>query len=182
MLCELIIELGYTYQDKNFIWKWYFKSGMNWLWNSTLQYCLKYVNCHLRYKLLKPSWVLCLLPIKIFKDNRKLLANVTFPYKTLILIRLVQCLSHSRDQKFVMSLAQSAITCTQEWNVVQYLVNKTNMDSFQYHENRDHTSFIQRYPMVALEKVVLFCWNICLNAGKKNGNGPTWREKHQKLP
>ena len=26
---------------------------------------------------------------------------------------------------------QSAITCTQEWNVVQYLVNKTNMDSFQ---------------------------------------------------
>ena len=29
------------------------------------------------------------------------------------------------------SLVQSAITCTQEWNVVQYLVNKTNMDSFQ---------------------------------------------------
>ena len=44
---------------------------------------------------------------------------------------MVQCLSYSRDQKFVTSLAQSAITCTQEWNVVQYLVNKTNMDSFQ---------------------------------------------------
>ena len=29
------------------------------------------------------------------------------------------------------SLVQSAITCTQEWNVVQYLVNKTNMDSLQ---------------------------------------------------
>ena len=27
-------------------------------------------------------------------------------------------------------LVQSAITCTQDWNVVQYLVNKTNMDSF----------------------------------------------------
>ena len=44
---------------------------------------------------------------------------------------MVQCLSYSRDQKFVTSLVQSAITCTQEWNVVQYLVNKTNMDSFQ---------------------------------------------------
>ena len=29
------------------------------------------------------------------------------------------------------SLVQSALTCTQEWNVVQYLVNKTNMDSFK---------------------------------------------------
>ena len=36
-----------------------------------------------------------------------------------------------RDQKFVTSLVQSTITCTQEWTVVQYLVNKTNMDSFQ---------------------------------------------------
>ena len=33
--------------------------------------------------------------------------------------------------EIVTSLVQSAITCTQEWNVVQYLVNKTNMDSFQ---------------------------------------------------
>ena len=34
--------------------------------------------------------------------------------------------------EIVTSLVQSAITgtCTQEWNVVQYLVNKTNMDSF----------------------------------------------------
>ena len=80
--------------------------------------------------LLKPSWILFLLTIKIFQDNKKLLANVTFPYKTLM-IRFVQRLSYSRDQKFVTSLLQSAITCTQEWNVVQYLVNKTNMDSFQ---------------------------------------------------
>ena len=74
-----------------------------------------------------------LLTVKIFKDNEKLLANVTFPYKTLILIRFNGSMSKSdsRDQKFVTSLAQSAITCTQEWNVVQYLVNKTNMDSFQ---------------------------------------------------
>ena len=56
---------------------------------------------------------------------------MTFPSKTLILIRLVQCLSYSRDQKFVTPLVQSAITCTQEWDVVQYLVNKANMDSFQ---------------------------------------------------
>ena len=81
--------------------------------------------------LLKPRWILFLITIKIFKDNEKLLVNVTFPYKTLLLIRLVQCLSYSRDQKFLTSLVQSAITCTQEWNVVQYLVNKTNMDSFQ---------------------------------------------------
>ena len=33
--------------------------------------------------------------------------------------------------EIVTSFVQSAITCTQEWNVVQYLVNKTNMDSFQ---------------------------------------------------
>ena len=57
----------------------------------------------------------------------KLLVKVTFPYKTLILIRLVQCLSYIWDQKFVTLLVQSAITCTQEWNVVQYLVNKTNI-------------------------------------------------------
>ena len=29
------------------------------------------------------------------------------------------------------SLVQSAIICTQEWNVVQYLVDKTNINSFQ---------------------------------------------------
>ena len=32
--------------------------------------------------------------------------------------------------EIVTSLVQSAITCTQEWNVVQYLVNETNMDLF----------------------------------------------------
>ena len=32
--------------------------------------------------------------------------------------------------EIVTSLVQSAITCTQEWNVIQYPVNKTNMDSF----------------------------------------------------
>ena len=68
---------------------------------------------------------------KNLQRQRKLLANVTFPYKTLKLIRLVQCLSYSRDQKFVTSLVQSAIICTQEWNVVQYLVDKTNINSFQ---------------------------------------------------
>ena len=35
----------------------------------------------------KLSWVLFLLTIKIFKDDKNLLANVTFPYKTLIIRR-----------------------------------------------------------------------------------------------
>ena len=52
----------------------------------------------------KPSWILFLLTIKTFKDDENLLVNVTFPYKTLILIRL----SHRRDQKFVTSSVQSA--------------------------------------------------------------------------
>ena len=82
--------------------------------------------------LLKPSWILFLLTIKIFKDNkncwRMWLSHTKLFYWS---GSLVQCLSYSRDQKFVTSLVQSAITCTQEWNVVQYLVNKTNMDSFQ---------------------------------------------------
>ena len=53
------------------------------------------------YTLSKPSWILFLLTIKIFNDDQNLLANVTFPYRTLILV--------SRDQKFVTSLVQSAI-------------------------------------------------------------------------
>ena len=81
--------------------------------------------------LLKPSWILLLLTIKIFKDNkncwRMWLSHTKLFYWS---GSLVQCLSYSRDQKFVTSLVQSAITCTQEWNVVQYLVNKTNMDLF----------------------------------------------------
>ena len=55
---------------------------------------------------------------------------------------MVQCLSYIRDQKFVTSLVHSAITCTEEWNAVQYLVNKTNnyglipeSKSFRYYEN-----------------------------------------------
>ena len=35
----------------------------------------------------KPSWILFLLTIKTFKDDENLLVNVTFPYKTLILVR-----------------------------------------------------------------------------------------------
>ena len=33
-----------------------------------------------------PSWILFLLTLKIFKDDEKLLANVTLPYKTRILV------------------------------------------------------------------------------------------------
>ena len=54
----------------------------------------------------KPSWILFLLTIKIFKDDEKLLANVTFPDKHVV-TNQVQCLSHSRDQKFVTSLVSA---------------------------------------------------------------------------
>ena len=42
------------------------------------------------YVLSKPSWILFLLTIKIFKDDEKLWANVTFPYKTLVRLLLVR--------------------------------------------------------------------------------------------
>ena len=42
------------------------------------------------YMLSKPSWILFPLTIKIFKDDEKLWANVTFPYKTLIRLLLVR--------------------------------------------------------------------------------------------
>ena len=57
----------------------------------------------------KSSWIRFLITeVKIFKGDENLLANLTFPYKTLTLVRFL-CLSHSRDQKFVTSLMQSAI-------------------------------------------------------------------------
>ena len=40
-----------------------------------------------RIMLSKPSWILFLLTIKIFKDDEKLLANVTFPSKLLYGLR-----------------------------------------------------------------------------------------------
>ena len=60
---------------------------------------------------------------KNLQRQQKIVGECDFPIQN--------CLSYSRDQKIVTSLVQRAITCTQEWNVVQYLVNKTNMDSFQ---------------------------------------------------
>ena len=51
----------------------------------------------------KTSWILFLLTMKTFKEDVNLLANVTFPYKTLIPMK------YSRDPKFVTSLVQSAI-------------------------------------------------------------------------
>ena len=46
-----------------------------------------------RYNLSKPSWILFLLTIKIFKGVGNLLANVAFPYKTPILVRLNVCVT-----------------------------------------------------------------------------------------
>ena len=51
------------------------RDGMRWLFSG--------------YVLSKTSWILFLLTTKIFKDDETLLANVTFPCKTLIRLILV---------------------------------------------------------------------------------------------
>ena len=79
--------------------------------------------------LLKPSWILLLLTIKIFlKRQRKIVGECDFPIQNSYTDQVGSMLVHGPE--IVTSLVQSAITCTQDWNVVQYLVNKTNMDSF----------------------------------------------------
>ena len=56
----------------------------------------------------KPNWILFLLTIKIFKDGENLLIGQRdFPIQNSYTGQ-VQCLSYSRDQKFVTSLVQSA--------------------------------------------------------------------------
>ena len=50
------------------------------------------------------------------------------------------------------SLVQSAITYTQEWNVVQYLVNKTNMDSFE----NESLSSIMKIALHSTQSLTLF--------------------------
>ena len=57
--------------------------------------------------LLKPSWILFLLMIKNLQRRRVFAGEHDFPIKTHT--DQVYCLIHSRDQKFVTLLAQSAI-------------------------------------------------------------------------
>ena len=56
----------------------------------------------------KPSWSLFLLTIKIFKDGENLLISQRDFSIQNSYTGQVQCLSYSRDQKFVTSLVQSA--------------------------------------------------------------------------
>ena len=56
----------------------------------------------------KPSWSLFLLTIKIFTDGENLLIGQRDFSIQNSYTDQVQCLSYSRDQKFVTSLVQSA--------------------------------------------------------------------------
>ena len=105
------------------------KSGMSSSWNSTLQNYLKQVLSPQIY-VIKTKLNFASFNNKNLQRQRKLVRECDFPiqnsnYADQVGSMLVQGL------EIVTSLVQSAITCTQEWNVVQYLVNKTNMDSFQ---------------------------------------------------
>ena len=105
------------------------KSGMSSSWNSTLQNYLKQVLSPQIY-VIETKLNFASFNNKNLQRQRKIVGECDFPiqnsnYADQVGSMLVQGL------EIVTSLVQSAITCTQEWNVVQYLVNKTNMDSFQ---------------------------------------------------
>ena len=101
---------------------------MNSLWNSALQYYLKQVLSPQIY-VIETKLNFVSFNSKNLQRQQKIVGECDFPiqnsYTDQVGSMLVQGL------EIVTSLVQSAITCTQEWNVVQYLVNKTNMDSFQ---------------------------------------------------
>ena len=103
------------------------KSGMDSLWNSTLQYYLKQVLSPQIY-VIETKLNFASFNNKNLQRQQKIVGECDFPvqnsYTDQVGSMLVQGL------EIVTSLVQSAITCTQEWNVVQYLVNKTNMDLF----------------------------------------------------
>ena len=103
------------------------KSGMDSLWNSTLQYYLKQVLSPQIY-VTETKLNFASFNNKNLQRQQKIVGECDFPiqnsYTDQVGSMLVQGL------EIVTSLVQSAITCTQEWNVVQYLVNKTNMDLF----------------------------------------------------
>ena len=103
------------------------KSGMDSLWNSTLQYYLKQVLSPQIY-VIETKLNFASFNNKNLQRQRKIVGECDFPiqnsYTDQVGSMLVQGL------EIVTSLVKSAITCTQEWNVVQYLVNETNMDLF----------------------------------------------------
>ena len=103
------------------------KSGMDSLWNSTLQYYLKQVLSPQIY-VTETKLNFASFNNKNLQRQQKIVGKCDFPiqnsYTDQVGSMLVQGL------EIVTSLVKSAITCTQEWNVVQYLVNETNMDLF----------------------------------------------------
>ena len=103
------------------------KKGMDSLWNSTLQYYLKQVLSPQIY-VIETKLNFASFNNKNLQRQQKIVGECDFPiqnsYTDQVGSMLVQGL------EIVTSLVQSAITCTQEWNVVQYLVNETNMDLF----------------------------------------------------
>ena len=103
------------------------KKGMDSLWNSTLQYYLKQVLSPQIY-VTETKLNFASFNNKNLQRQQKIVGECDFPiqnsYTDQVGSMLVQGL------EIVTSLVQSAITCTQEWNVVQYLVNETNMDLF----------------------------------------------------
>ena len=103
------------------------KSGMDSLWNSTLQYYLKQVLSPQIY-VIETKLNFASFNNKNLQRQQKIVGECDFPiqnsYTDQVGSMLVQGL------EIVTSLVQSAITCTQEWNVVQCLVNETNMDLF----------------------------------------------------
>ena len=104
------------------------KKGMDSLWNSTLQYYLKQVLSPQIY-VIETKLNFASFNNKNLQRQRKIVGECDFPIQNSYTDQVGSMLVHGPE--IVTSLVQSAITCTQDWNVVQYLVNKANMDSFQ---------------------------------------------------
>ena len=103
------------------------KSGMDSLWNSTLQYYLKQVLSPQIY-VIETKLNFASFNYKNLQRQQKIVGECDFPIQNSYTDQVGSMLVQGPE--IVTSLVQSAITCTQDWNVVQYLVNKTNMDSF----------------------------------------------------
>ena len=103
------------------------KSGMSSSWNSTLQNYLKQVLSPQIY-VIETKLNFASFNNKNLQRQQKIVGECDFPIQNSYTDQVGSMLVHGPE--IVTSLVQSAITCTQDWNVVQYLVNKTNMDSF----------------------------------------------------
>ena len=78
----------------------------------------------------KPSWILFLLMIKTFKNDENLLMNLTFPFKTLILVRFNVWLT-ARTRNLWRRHCKALITERHRENAVQGL-GKEATDSWVF--------------------------------------------------